>query len=171
MERSVTIRPARESDLPQILTIFNDLVARSTAVWIDEPVTLDSRARLLAERQACAYPFLVAEASAPAGPVVAGYATFGAFRAYAGYRQTVEHTIHVAEAWRGRGIGKALMQPLIDTACASGKHVMVAAITADNTASIRLHEAFGFETVGLMPQVGQKFGRWLDLLLMQKIIA
>lgn len=165
-DRPVLVRDAGEADLPGILAIYNDAVAHTTAIWNEAPATLESRAALLAERRTRGYPFLVAEIAG----TVAGYATFGDFRPFDGYRGTAEHSVYVRADLRGAGLGRALMGPLIAAAGTAGKHVLVGAIEADNAASIRLHEAFGFTRVGLMPQVGQKFGRWLDLLLMQKML-
>ncbi len=98
---------------------------------------------------------------------VAGYASFGDWRAFDGYRHTVEHSVYVRPDCQGVGIGKALMVVLIERACAIGKHVMVAGIEAKNGGSIALHKKLGFEEVGLLLEVGSKFGRWLDLVFLQ----
>jgi phosphinothricin acetyltransferase len=98
---------------------------------------------------------------------VAGYASFGDWRAWDGYRHTVEHSVYVRADRRGDGIGEALMLALIERARTSGKHVMVAAIEAGNAGSIRLHEKLGFERVGHLKEVGAKFGGWLDLAFLQ----
>ncbi|WP_425073847.1 N-acetyltransferase family protein [Sagittula sp. S175] len=157
------IRDAVESDLPAILTIYNDAVLQTTAIWNDTPVDLDNRRAWLADRRRAGYPVLVATE----GETVLGYASFGDWRAFDGYRHTVEHSVYVAAEGRGKGIGRALMQALIPRARALGKHTMVAGIEAGNTASIRLHETLGFRQVGLLPQVGCKFGQWLDLAFLQ----
>ncbi|MFC0284530.1 GNAT family N-acetyltransferase [Camelimonas abortus] len=162
----VIVRPASDRDAPAILDIFNWAVLETTSVWTETPVTLENRLAMMADRRARGYPFLVAEVDG----AVAGYASFGDFRHFDGYAATVEHSVYVAPRFHRRGVGRALMEPLVEAARACGKHVMVGAITADNEASIRLHEAFGFVRVGLMPEVGRKFGRWIDLLLMQKIL-
>ncbi len=104
---------------------------------------------------------------------VVGWATYGDFRDSArwpGYRHTVEHSIHVREACWGRGVGRALVEALTTRARRDGKHVMVAAIDADNLRSIRFHEHVGFVEVARMPEIGEKFGRRLDLVLMQRIL-
>jgi L-amino acid N-acyltransferase len=110
---------------------------------------------------------LVAET---AGDIV-GWSSFGPFRPWAGYRYSVEHSIYVAAHWRGQGIGRLLLGPLIDEARALGLHTMIAGIDADNEASLRLHTAFGFEKVAHFRQVGHKFGRWLDLVCMQLLLT
>jgi len=99
-----------------------------------------------------------------------GVAAFGWFRDVVkrpGYRFTVENTIHVREDRRGSGVGRDLMRALFDDARQRGKHTMVAAIDSANETSIRLHERLGFVEVARMPEIGAKFGRWLDLVLLQ----
>lgn len=161
------LRDATEADLPGIMAIYNDAVVHTTAIWNDAQVDLANRHKWWSERLAAGYPVLVAEA---ADGTVAGYASFGDWRAFDGYRHTVEHSVYVRSDCRGSGIGKALMMALIDRARAIGKHVMVAGITADNAASIAMHEALGFQQVGLLPQVGTKFGAWLDLAFLQLVL-
>ncbi len=158
------IRPAEDADLAAILAIYNDAVRTTTAIWNNSTVDLDNRLSWLESRRRQDYPVLVAE---DAGTVV-GYGSFGDFRAFDGYRFTVEHSIYVDAAARRQGIATALLIALIERASALGKHVMVAGIAADNDASIALHARHGFTETGRMPEVGTKFGRWLDLVLMQK---
>ena len=97
-----------------------------------------------------------------------GFATFGDFRAWPGYRFTVEHSVHVKDGLRGRGIGTALMHELIARGSRLGKHVMIAGVDADNAGSIRMHERLGFVQTGHLEEVGWKFGRWLDLVFLQR---
>lgn len=163
----MTIRDAREADLPGILAIYNHAVETSLAVWNSAPADLDNRRLWMAERLAKGHPVLVAEG--PGGEVL-GYASYGDWRAFDGYRHTVEHSVYVRAETRGTGIGRALMEALIARARAAEKHVMVAGVEAGNTASIRLHEALGFTRVGTLPQVGVKFGRWLDLTFLQLLL-
>lgn len=157
------IREAAAGDADAIAAIYNDAVANTTAIWNEIPVDAANRAAWIAARQAAGFPVLVAVADGD----VLGYASYGDFRAFDGYRATVEHSVYVTAAARGTGLGRALLARLIERARGQGKHAMVAAIEAGNAPSIRLHQALGFASVGLMPQVGQKFGRWLDLALMQ----
>ena len=161
------IRPAADADLPAILAIYNDAVARTTAIWNDTPADLANRRAWFFARAAQGYPVLVAEEDA----LVVGYGSFGDFRPFEGYRFTVEHSVYVAEGVRRRGIASALLASLEERARAMGKHVMVAGIAADNDASLRLHARLGFVETGRMSEVGFKFGRWLDLVLMQKALA
>lgn len=158
------IRAAAEADLPAILAIYNDAVVNTTAIWNDDIVDLDNRRAWFAARTAQGYPVLVAEADG----AVLGYASYGDFRPFQGYRFTVENSIYVAAAARGRGAGARLLAALIDHASAAGKHVMVAGITADNAVSLRLHERQGFVETARMPELGFKFGRFLDLVFLQK---
>lgn len=163
----MTIIDATEAHLPGILAIYNDAVAHTTAIWNEVLVDLGNRRSWWQARIGQGYPVLVAVE----GEEVLGYASFGDWRAFDGYKYTVEHSVYVAEAARGRGIGFQLMEVLIERARALNKHVLVAGIEAGNEASIRLHERLGFERVGLMPEVGTKFGRWLDLAFMQLILT
>ena len=104
------------------------------------------------------------------GNGAAGYGTFGEFRLHDGYRVTVEHSIYVAENTRGRGLGKALLAALIEEARRLDKRAMIGAIDATNELSLGLHRKFGFVEAGRLPGVGVKFGRPLDLVLMQKTL-
>ena len=160
------IREASEDDLPAILAIYNDVVATSTAIYRDDPATLDDRRSWLLARQAEGYPVLIADD----GGELVGFAGFGGFRPWPGYRFTVEHSVHVRADRRGHGVGGALMRPLIARAAALGLHVMIAGIDADNAGSIRFHERLGFTQAAHLRQVGFKFGRWLDLVLMQRLL-
>lgn len=161
------IRDAQEEDLPGILDIYNDAVLNTTAIWNETEVDLANRRAWLAERQAAGFPVLVARNSADE---VVGYASYGTWRSIEGFRHTVEHSVYVRGDQRGQGLGPLLMRALIDRARAASLHVMVAAIERENAASIRLHERLGFVTTGQMPQVGRKFGRWLDLTFMQLML-
>ena len=160
------IRDAIESDLPAILAITNEAIANTTAVWNNTPATLEARTAWMRERQARGFPVLVATD----GGKVLGFASFGDFRPFEGYLHTVEHSIYVAPEAQGRGVGKALLAALVERARALGKHVIVGGIEAGNTASIALHTRAGFVETGRLPEVGRKFGRWLDLVFMQLML-
>lgn len=157
---------AVETDLPAILAIYNDAVRNSTAIWNDAEVDLQNRRDWWRARTAQGYPVLVLRG----GDSVLGYASFGDWRAFDGYRHTVEHSIYIHPDARGQGLARPLLAALTDRARACGKHVMVAGIESGNTASIRLHARAGFTVTGTMPQVGCKFGRWLDLTFMQLLL-
>lgn len=157
------VRDATEADLPTIMEIYNDAVANTTAIWNEVLVDLDNRKDWFAARRARGFPVLVAEVEGR----VAGYASYGDWRAFDGYRHTVEHSVYVHRDFRGLGIGRLLMQELIARAASNGVHVMIAAIESENAASIRLHEKLGFRIAGKFSEVGTKFGRWLDLTCME----
>jgi phosphinothricin acetyltransferase len=158
------IRDALPDDLPGILAIYNDAVLNTTAIWNEQPVDLANRQAWFAARQTQAYPILVA---VDAADQVLGYSSFGDWRPFEGFRHTVEHSVYVRSDQRGKGLGPRLMSALIERARLCDKHMMVAAIESGNAASIGLHQRLGFITTGEMPQVGTKFGRWLDLTFMQ----
>ncbi|KAB8066942.1 GNAT family N-acetyltransferase [Janthinobacterium violaceinigrum] len=158
------IRDARTGDLEGITAIYNDAVSNTLAIWNERTVDIANRAAWLADREKAGYPVLVAIDEAGS---VAGYASFGDWRAFEGFRHTVEHSVYVHPDCRGAGIGLALMVELIARARGIGKHVMVAGIEAKNGGSIALHKKLGFVEVGLLPQVGTKFGAWLDLAFLQ----
>ncbi|OLP57098.1 GNAT family N-acetyltransferase [Rhizobium rhizosphaerae] len=160
------LRDAIPADLAGITEIYNHAVRETTAIWNETEVDLANRLAWHAERQRLGYPVLVAVR----GGAVLGFASFGDWRAFDGYRHTVEHSIYIRADCHGRGLGTALMQALIGRARALGKHVMVASIEAGNRGSIRLHEKLGFRQVGRMPEVGMKFGVWLDLVFLQLLL-
>lgn len=157
------IRDATPDDLPAILDIYNDAVANTTAIWNDNLVDLANRQEWYAVRKARGFPVLVADIEG----AIAGYAAYGDWRAFEGFRHTVEHSVYIHHDHRGLGLGRTLMTELVERARQGGIHVMVGCIEAENKASIRLHESLGFRHVGRFEQVGTKFGRWLDLTCME----
>ncbi|WP_077043856.1 GNAT family N-acetyltransferase [Rhodococcus sp. MTM3W5.2] len=157
------IRDADHHDLPGILEIHNEAVLNTTAIWDEETVDVEDRREWLEARHRAGYPVLVAESDGR----VAGYASYGVWRAKSGYRYTVENSVYVHVDHHRKGIASQLMAALIERARAGSVHVMVASIESGNTTSIALHERFGFRTVAVMPEVGMKFGRWLDMTFMQ----
>jgi phosphinothricin acetyltransferase len=164
---TTAIRPATMADLPALMAIYNHAVVHTTAIWNDAVADLDNRRAWYEARRKVGYPVLVAEVDG----IVAGYGSFGDFRAFEGYRFSVEHSVYVAETMRRQGIASRLLEALVEEARRLGKHVMIAGVAADNDASIRLHLRHGFVETGRMPEVGIKFGRWLDLVFLQKTLA
>jgi phosphinothricin acetyltransferase len=165
--QSLQIHDATEADLPGLVAIYNEVIATSTASYAYEPVTLADRREWWRARVALGYPVLVA--AEPSG--VLGFASFGDFRAWPGYRFTVEHSVHVRADCRGRGVGTQLLQALLPRAAACNKHIMIAGVDAANAASIRFHERLGFTQVGHLREVGYKFDRWLDLVFLQRRVG
>lgn len=163
----MTIRSARADDAAAIAEIYNDAVQFTTAIWNETTVDAADRARWMEDHRAAGYPVLVAVDEAD---TVLGYATFGDWRAWEGYRHTVEHSVYVRSDQHRRGLGEALLRELIERARELGKHVLVAGIESGNAGSIRLHEKLGFVEVGRLPHVGAKFGRWLDLVFLQLVL-
>jgi L-amino acid N-acyltransferase YncA len=157
------IRNATADDLPAILEIHNTAIATSTAIWTDDLTDLTERERWFADHAERDNPVLVAETD---GAVI-GYAALGPWRAKTGFRHTVEDSVYVREGAQGAGVGHHLLTALLDLARSRGYHVMIADIEAGNAASIRLHERHGFQHCGTVPEVGTKFGRWLDLTVMR----
>jgi phosphinothricin acetyltransferase len=169
MKANLTVRDATEGDLPAVLAIYNEIIASSTAVYSLEPSTLEERQTWFRSRSSMGFPVVVA-VNADADDVV-GFASFGEWRGvWPGYRYTVEHSVHVRHDMRGCGAGRALVENLLPRALAAGKHVMIGGIDAANDASIRFHQRLGFEPVAHFREVGHKFGRWLDLIFMQRFL-
>ena len=169
MEHGVIIRDATDDDAVSITDLYNALIPSTTVTWTESLDTSEHRLEWLRRQREEGLPVLVAEVE---GAVV-GFTAYEYFRGegkWPGYRLTMELSIHVAERHWGRGVGRALIDALVARARDAGIHVLVAAIDGENDASIRFHERMGFEVVGRMPQTGLKFGRWLDLVLMQRIL-
>jgi len=160
------IRSATEHDLPAITAIYNASVLTETASWDDQQLSLENRRAWLVHHTTDPYVTLVAELD---GEVV-GYAAYGTFREKAGWALTAEHSIYLTSAAKGRGIGTLLLSQLVDAATARGIHVLLGVLSADNEASLRLHEKLGFVETARMPQVGKKFGRWLDAVVVQRVL-
>jgi phosphinothricin acetyltransferase len=157
------IRDAVRSDMESVHRIFNEILLRSTATFEEEPTQIEGWLEIFDFKKSNHIPFLVVEFE---GAVI-GYGSYGAFRKASGYKITVEHSLHVDELFRGRGIGQALLSELIQRASKRGVQNMIAAIDADNLASIKLHEKFDFKIVGQLENVARKFSRDLSLVLMQ----
>ena len=163
---SLVIDNASREDLPQILAIYNEVIRNSTAVYSEEEFTPARGEAWLDAKLARGFPMIVARDESG----IAGFGTFGEFRAWPCYRHSVEHSVHVRVDRRGQGVGRALLVDLMARAAAAAKHVMIAGIDADNAVSIGLHRTLGFTSAGHFHQVGFKFGRWLDLVFMECIL-
>jgi phosphinothricin acetyltransferase len=158
---------ATVDDLPAIVDLYNDVIATTTAIYRDDPVTRADRAAWLDERRADGFPVLIARDERTGAAVALG--SFGWFKtAPPGYATTVEHTVLVAAGHRGAGLGTRLVQELVARARAAGFHMMVGLIDAANVGSIRLHERLGFREVARMPEVARKGGAWVDLVIVQR---
>ena len=162
----ISLRLATEEDLPGILSIYNDIILHTTAVYDYQPHSMEMRKTWWASKVKDKYPvFVAAEAEK-----IVGFSSIGPFRAWAAYKYSVENSVYVATEHRGRGIGKILLPPLITAAIERNLHVIIAGIDASNEASLQLHRHFGFKEVAHFRQVGYKFGRWLDLKFLELIL-
>ncbi len=164
---SVQIRAALPGDLPGILQIYNEAVLETTATYDERPQTMEQRALWFAHHQEGHWPVLVAVS--PGGPVL-GWSSLFQFHDRAGYRFTAQNSVYVAARHRGCGLGTRLLGPLVEAARARGLRAILALIDAENAPSIRLHQRLGFEQVGLLRQVGFKFGRWLDVACFERVL-
>ena len=160
-----TVQCTHERHAAAILDIFNDAIVNSTALYDYQPRTAQNMLSWFEAKRAGGFPVIGMEDTS--GQLL-GFCSWGSFRAYPAYKYTVEHSVYVHPQHRGRGLGRQLMELLIEEARRRGDvHVIVGAIDAANAGSIALHKNLGFEHVGQMPQVGFKFGRWLDLAFYQ----
>ena len=162
----IAIRPAVEQDLTDILRIYNQAIEKTTAVFEYRPHTTEMRREWFRAKVAASRPVLVAVES----DAVVGFASYGPFRAWPAYKYSEELSVYVEEQAWGHGIGTALVQAIVAHARARDLHVLIAGITADNVPSLRLHEKLGFVEVAHIREVGHKFGRWLDLKLLQVVL-
>src|SRR5882672_3820240 len=160
------IRDATDADVPAILTIYNDVVTNTTAIYDERPSTLEERQAWFDGRRSKNFPVLVGELN---GEVV-GFSSFGEWRSRWGYRYTVEHSVHVRADCRGRGFGQALIEALFPRAAALGMHMMIGHIDSAATASLRLHEKLGFTLIGTFREVGRLHNRWLSVVAVQREI-
>jgi L-amino acid N-acyltransferase len=163
----INVREAIENDLPQLLSIYNDIILHTTAVYDYEPHTLEMRQQWFETKKEQGFPVFVAEENGK----ILGFSSIGPFRAWAAYKYSVENSVYVAAEARGKGIGKLLIPPLIEAAIKLQLHTIIAGVDATNEASLQLHKSFGFEEVAHFKQVGWKFDRWLDLKFLQLIIV
>jgi L-amino acid N-acyltransferase YncA len=163
-----TIRPSRDDDVAAIAAIYGHHVLHGLASFEEAPPAVDEMGRRRDEIVARGLPYLVAEQN---GRVV-GYCYASPFRTRSAYRFTLEDSIYIDAAEVGRGIGRALLEPLLARSAELGYRQMVAVIGgSDSVPSIRLHERLGFARTGLLPAIGFKFGQWVDTVLMQRALG
>ncbi|MGI8605474.1 MAG: GNAT family N-acetyltransferase [Verrucomicrobiales bacterium] len=159
------IRLATSADAATISTIYNYYVLNSTATYQEEPESLDNRLRWL-EAHGAKHPVTVAEV---AGEIV-GWAALNPFHARSAYRFTVENSVYIHHQHHRCGLGRALLSDLIERARILGYHSILAGISADQAASLRLHSSLGFTEAARLQEVGFKFGRWLDVVYLQLLL-
>jgi L-amino acid N-acyltransferase YncA len=163
--RVIRCDPKRHAET--ILAIFNDAIVNSTALYDYKPRTMEMMAAWFEAKAKGNFPVIGIENEA--GELM-GFGSFGIFRAFPAYKYTVEHSVYVDARFRGRGIGKRLLQEVIVAAESQEYHVLVGVIDSVNSVSIRLHERLGFTHAGTIRQAGFKFGRWLDVAFYQLIL-
>jgi len=161
----IAARPAEERDLPDIARIYNDAILNTTTTFDTEPKTVEQWREVL-NKHSEAYPLLVATVDGQ----VLGWAALRPAVDRPAARFTVENAIYVDCASQGRGVGSALLAALVEGARRNGYHAIVAMVVAGNEASVALHRKLGFEEVGLMREIGWKFDRWLDLIVMERLL-
>ena len=155
------IRRATPDDLPAVLSLWNEVIRETTITFTSAPKTEDHIASVLASP-----PVFVPEIDG----VCCGFGTFSQFRGGDGYARTMEHAIYLSDAGRGRGLGRALLDTLEESAREAGAHSLIGGISGENAGGLAFHAAMGFVEVGRVPDAGHKFGRYLDLVLMQKML-
>lgn len=159
------IRLAQEKDIPAITRIYNEAIETTTATFDTEIKTVDDRKEWFSEHHE-KLPVWVCEHE---GHVV-GWAALSLWSDRCAYSGTVENSVYVLESHRGKGIGKGLMEVLMGCAKEFGYHTIIARVTEGNPGSVQLHERFGFQNIGTMKEVGRKFGKLIDVHMMQKIL-
>lgn len=159
------VRPATLDDAEAIRSIYNHEVLTGTATFDTVPRTVEEHRRWQQDRSGAHVVLVAVE-----GGDVLGYGSLSEFRDRAAYRTTVEDSVYVSPAHQGRGVGRAVLDELVATAVQHGFHTVIARIAEHNEASVALHTACGFELAGVEREVGRKFGRWLDVVVMQLIL-
>lgn len=159
------MRPATQADLPAITAIYNDAIRTTTATFDTEEKTLEDRRAWLATRDT-RHPVIVAQL----GGEVVGWGSLSAWSDRCAYAGTCENSVYVAATARGNGVGKALLAELVNIARKAGMHTIIARVAAGNPASERLHEAAGFVRIGVMREVGRKFGKLIDVAMYQLML-
>ncbi len=167
MNKYTLIECTFDEHAQEILDIFNEAILNSTALYDYKPRTIENMVSWFYTKKQNGFPVIgmINEENK-----LVGFASYGTFRAWPAYKYSVEHSVYVHQEYRGQGIAIELMKALINTAQKHDVHTMIGGIDATNGSSIRLHEKLGFTHSGTLPQVGFKFGRWLDLAFYQIVL-
>lgn len=167
MNKYTLIECTFDEHAQEILDIFNEAILNSTALYDYKPRTIENMVSWFHTKKQNGFPVIgmINEENK-----LVGFASYGTFRAWPAYKYSVEHSVYVHQEYRGQGIAIELMKALINTAQKHDVHTMIGGIDATNGSSIRLHEKLGFTHSGTLPQVGFKFGRWLDLAFYQIVL-
>ena len=161
----INIRPYQKSDSQTIVAILNYYIANSTALYDYELRTVELQQAIFDEKLGKGFPVIVATIEEK----IVGFGYYSEFRFREAYKFTVEHSVYVMPSEHGKGIGKVILQNLIDLAKSQNLHTMVAVIDSENEGSVAFHELYGFKTVGIIKESGFKFDRWLHSVIMQLI--
>lgn len=161
------IRAAQQSDLEEIRLIYNHAIHHTTAVYEYEPFSEEYIIGWFNSKSAQGFPVIVAIED----DRLVAFASYGAFRMRAAYQHTMEHSVYVHHEFRGKGIGKIMLSAIIESAKKNNIHALIGGIDSTNELSILMHKKMGFQQVGYLPEVAFKFGRWLDLVFVQKILS
>lgn len=163
------IREATSEDVQGILDIYNEVIANGVGIYCFHPQSLETKKAWYNERRSKGFPVaVIVRATAPSE--VCGFCSYGSFRTNPGYMYSIELSIHVAADVRGFGLGRRMMQWLIDKAVEQQYHSLMAYIDSENAASLALHRKFGFQEVGCMKEISHKFGKWRDQHIYQLLL-
>ena len=162
----ILLRPYQTEDTQKILDIINFNILNSTAIYDYNIRSYETQKGFLEEKIKKNFPVIVAVED----DIVVGFGMYGEFRFREAYKYTVEHSVYVDNDCQGKGIGKLLLQELIQLAKKQNLHTMIAVIDEENQSSINFHEKFGFKTVGIIKDSAYKFDRWLHSVFMQLIL-
>jgi len=163
--RGVVVRPIVPDDAEATRRLYNAEVIGSTATFDLRPRSRAEHARWVADHLG-GHPAVVAVVDGE----IAGFAAVSPYRSRAAYVTTVEDSVYVGAAWRGQGIGRRLLTDVVERAAGHGFHTVIARVEAGNTASVLLHQRCGFTVVGTEREIGRKFGRWLDVTVLQRML-
>lgn len=162
------IRPATAADAEALASLWNPWIRDSAITFTSTEKRPEDLVQMIATRTAEGHGFLVADAG---GGALLGFASYGQFRGGIGYARAMEHTIILSPEARGQGLGPSLLTALEDHARARGAHQMLAGVSGENAAGLRFHKAMGYRDCAVIPEAGYKFGRYMDLVLLQKILS
>ncbi|NIE62279.1 GNAT family N-acetyltransferase [Burkholderia sp. Ax-1719] len=167
MSDPIIVQCTHERHADAILEIFNDAIVNSTALYDYKPRDAQKMVAWFEAKRAGNFPVIGVEDES--GTLLA-FGSYGTFRAFPAFKYTMEHSVYVHKDHRGRGLGRVIMDAVIAAARENDVHALMGAIDATNAGSIALHERLGFRHVGTLPEVGFKFGRWLDLAFYQLLL-
>lgn len=162
----IKIRPYRTEDVQAILEIINYNILNSTALYDYEPRSLETQIAIFDDKLKKEFPIIVATEN----EIVVGFGYYSEFRFREAYKFTVEHSVYAHPNHIGKGIGKLIMENLLNLAKTQKLHTMIGVIDSENQSSIDFHKKFGFEIVGNIKESGFKFDRWLHSVFMQKML-